>query len=361
MTPLGVLPDGYVTFAAGKITAVGPMERMEPPDEVIDVAGGHILPGLVDAHCHVGLVGADGSASDDGNEYAEPYTPHLRALDGIDLREQAFADARAAGVTALVTGPGSTNPIAGQCAAIKTCGRWVDEAVIKAPAAMKFALGENPKKQGRSRNASPVTRMGTAAAIRTALARAADYQARGTGFDPLLAALLPALGGLPAHFHAHRADDIVTALRISREFGLKPVIIHGTESDLLLPLLTQMDIPVVTGPILTDRSKPELRRLDPALPTRLHRAGVRFAICTDHPETPIQHLALCAGLAVRAGLDEETALAAITIRAAEIAGIDCRVGSIASGKDADLLVTNGHPLDWRGSVQRVFIDGKPVV
>ena len=369
------IPRGFVAFSQGKITALGPMEQLPSglAEPVLDVKGAHICPGLIDAHCHLGLFGnALGFEGDDGNEDTDPCTPQLRALDGINPLDRCFQEARAGGVTAVLTGPGSANPIAGQFLAMKTTGRWVDEMLLKAPAAMKFALGENPKTTYNERKETPVTRMATAAIIRENLSKALEYrdrQARAESgpdedmpdYDAKLEALRPVVNGdLPAHFHAHRADDIATAVRISKEFGLNYVIVHGTEGHLVADLLAAEGVPVITGPCLTDRCKPELAGMTLENPVILAKAGVKVAICTDHPETPIQYLPLCAAMAVRAGMDEEDALAAITRNAAEIGGIADRVGTLAVGKDADIVVTQGHPLDWNSNIKAVFIDGVPV-
>ena len=369
-----VIRRGYVAFEGGRITAVGAMEELtdrEGPE--LDAAGGHILPGFIDAHCHLGLFGdALGFEADDGNESTDPCTPQLRAIDGVNPLDRCFQEAREGGVTTVLTGPGSANPIAGQFLALKTDGRWVDEMVVKAPAAMKFALGENPKSVYNDRKETPVTRMATAAIIREELAKALEYQDKQDkadqdpdedmpDFDAKLEALLPVLKGeLPAHFHAHRADDIATAVRLSREFNLKYVIVHGTEGYKISDLLAAERAAVITGPCLTDRSKPELVGQTLANPALLAKAGVRVAICTDHPETPIQYLPLCAAMAVRGGMEEEEALAAITRHPAEIAGIGHRVGTLTPGKDADIVVTQGHPFDWNGKVRAVFLKGKQV-
>ena len=369
-----VIDRGYVAMEGGVITAVGPMEALaEVPQGALDAAGGHILPGFVDAHCHLGMFGDGlGFEADDGNESTDPCTPQLRAIDGVNVLDRCFAEARRAGVTAVITGPGSANPVAGQLAALKTDGRWVEEAVIKAPVAMKLALGENPKGVYNERKETPVTRMATAAIIRENLSRAVEYRDKQSkadedpdtdppDYDAKLEALAPvASGALPAHFHAHRADDIATALRIAREFGIRAVIVHGTEGHLIPELLRQEGAAVITGPCLTDRSKPELVNQALEGPALLARAGVPVAICTDHPETPIQFLPLCAAMAVRGGMEEEQALAAITLTAARIGGIDSRVGSLTPGKDADVVVTTGHPLDWRSQVRAVFINGRQV-
>ena len=368
-----VIPEGYVAFEGGKITAVGPMTELQGDVQGLDAAGGHILPGFIDAHCHLGLFGDSlGFEADDGNESTDPCTPQLRAIDGVNPLDRGFREAREGGVTTVLTGPGSANPIAGQFVAVKTTGRWVDEMVVKAPAAMKFALGENPKSVYNDRKETPVTRMATAAIIRENLSKAQEYQDKQAkadedpeedmpDYDAKLEALAPVVEGkVPAHFHAHRADDIATAVRLSKEFGLDYVIVHGTEGYQVAELLAAEGVPVITGPCLTDRSKPELAGQTLANPALLAKAGVKVAICTDHPETPIQYLPLCAAMAVRGGMEEEAALAAITSAAAEIAGLSKRVGTLTPGKDADIVVTDGHPFDWRGGIKAVFIDGNQV-
>jgi imidazolonepropionase-like amidohydrolase len=293
-------------------------------------------------------------------------------VDAVNALDRCFSEARQAGVTTVLTGPGSANPMGGQFAALKTSGRWVDEMVLRAPVAMKLALGENPKCVYNERHESPVTRMATAAIIRENLAKAKEYQQRldraaedpdedAPDFDAKLAALLGVLDGtLPVHIHAHRADDIATAVRLSREYGLKCVVVHGTEGHRIPELLAQEKIPVITGPCMGDRSKPELVNMTLENPAVLARAGVDIAICTDHPETPVQYLPVCAAMAVRGGLEPEQALAAITINAARIAGVEDRVGSLTPGKDADIVITDGYPLDWMSATVAVYIDGKRV-
>ena len=369
------IPNGYVAVSGDKIAKVGPME--ECPDhwegETLDAMQGHILPGLIDAHCHLGMFGdAVGFEGDDGNEATDPCTPHLRAIDAINVLDRCFEEAREAGVTTVLTGPGSANPISGQFAAIKTTGRWVDEAILQAPVAMKMALGENPKCVYNERHETPVTRMATAAIIRENLAKAQEYAEKldramedededKPDYDAKLEALLPVVRGeMPVHIHAHRADDIATGVRIAREFGLKCVIVHGTEGHRIPQLLEQEGIPVITGPCLGDRSKPELANMTIESPNVLTMRGVKVAICTDHPEVPIQHLPLCAAMAVKGGMNPELALAAITINAAQIAGIDRRVGSLTPGKDADILVTSGHPINLLSRVLAVIVDGKRI-
>ena len=366
------IPNGYVAVSGDKIAKVGPMEECPGhwEGETLDGEQGHVLPGFVDAHSHLGMFGdAQGFEADDGNEATDPCTPHLRAIDAINPLDRCFQEARAAGVTTVLTGPGSANPISGQFAAIKTAGRWVDEMVIKAPVAMKLALGENPKCVYNERHETPVTRMATAAIIRENLHKALEYAEKlekaeadeeedKPDYDAKLEALLPVVRGeLSVHIHAHRADDIATGVRIAKEFGLKCVIVHGTEAHLIPELLEQEGIPVITGPALGDRSKPELANMTIESPAVLTLRGVKTAICTDHPEVPIQYLPLCAALAVKGGMNPEAALAAITINAAKIAGIDDRVGSLAPGKDADLVLTTGHPINLLSRVKAVFING----
>ena len=370
-----VIENGYVAVSGSKIAKVGPMEGLPASweGEVIDAQGGHICPGFIDAHCHLGMFGdALGFESDDGNEETDPCTPHLRAIDAINPLDRCFSEARAAGVTTVLTGPGSANPISGQFAAIKTDGRWVDAMVVKAPASMKLALGENPKQVYHNRDEAPVTRMAIAAIIRENLRKAVEYgekldkaaQDEDTDppdYDAKLEALLPVVRGeLPVHIHAHRADDIVTGVRLSKEFGLKCVIVHGTASHLIVDFLQEEGVPVITGPCLGDRSKPELASMSLNTPALLAQGGVPFAICTDHPEVPVQYLPLCAAMSVKGGLDQESALAAITISAARIAGLDKDLGSLTPGKEADLVVTDRHPLELLGNVRAVLIGGRRI-
>lgn len=366
------IPHGFVELEGNRITRVGSMEALPTAEgELLDAHGGHVLPGLIDAHCHLGMFGnAQGFEADDGNEATDPATPHLRAIDAVNPLDRCFQEARESGVTTVVTGPGSANPIAGQLITIKTDGRIVDEMCVTFPTAMKFALGENPKCVYNDRKEAPITRMATAAIIREHLTKALEYKTNldkaaedpdeaKPDFDPKLEALLPVLAGiLPAHIHAHRADDIATAVRLAKEFHMKLVVVHGTEGHLIADFLAAEGIAVFTGPFLGDRGKPELAGLTLSNPALLHRAGVKIAICTDHPETPVQHLSLCAAMAARAGLPEDAALAAITLSPAEILGIDARIGSLTPGKDADIAVFTGHPFDWRSVPSAVFLAGK---
>ena len=370
------IPDGFLRTEGRRIAALGPMQELPAPaegEEVLDGKGGWLLPGLVDIHSHLGMFGDGmGVEGDDGNEATDPCTPHLRAIDGVNPMDRCFRDARLAGVTTVLTGPGSANPISGQFVAMKTAGRWLDDMVIKAPAAMKLALGENPKLTYHERHEGPITRMATAAVIRENLAKAVEYRDKleraaadpdeeKPEFDAKLEALLPVVRReLPVHIHAHRADDIATGIRICKEFGLEYVIVHGTEGHLIANELAREGARVITGPCLGDRSKPELANMSLETPVLLAMAGVKIAICTDHPETPVQYLPLCAAMAVKGGLPADAALAAITIWAAEIGGVAHRVGSLTPGKDGDVGVMSGHPLNWLSRVSAVVVDGRRV-
>lgn len=370
-----VMENGYVAVSGSKIARVGPMSECPKSweEETFDAHGGHVCPGFIDAHCHLGMFGDSlGFESEDGNEETDPCTPQLRAIDAVNPLDRCFSEARAAGVTTVLTGPGSANPVSGQFAALKTDGRWVDAMVVKAPVSMKLALGENPKQVYHDRDETPVTRMATAAIIRENLRKAVEYgekldkaardeDADPPDYDAKLEALLPVVRGeLPVHIHAHRADDIATGVRIAREFNLKCVIVHGTEGHLIPELLAGEHVPVITGPALGDRSKPELANMTLKNPLILSRAGVDVAICTDHPEVPIQYLPLCAALAVKGGMDPEEALAAITVNAARIAGLDSSLGSLTPGKEADIVITDRHPLELLGEVRGVWMGGRRI-
>ena len=370
-----VMEKGYVAVKGSKIARVGPMSECPKSweGETVDAQGGHVCPGFIDAHCHLGMFGDSlGFESEDGNEETDPCTPQLRAIDAVNPLDRCFSEARAAGVTTVLTGPGSANPVSGQFAALKTSGRWVDAMVVKAPVSMKLALGENPKQVYHDRDETPVTRMATAAIIRENLRKAVEYgekldkaardeDAEEPDYDAKLEALLPVVRGeLPVHIHAHRADDIATGIRIAKEFKLNCVIVHGTEGHLIPELLAEAGVPVITGPALGDRSKPELANMTLENPLILSRAGVEVAICTDHPEVPIQYLPLCAALAVKGGMDPEAALAAITLNAAKIAGLDGLLGSLTPGREADIVVTGRHPLELLGSVRAVLIGGQRI-
>ena len=364
---------GYIHMDGGKIVSVGPMERAPRDAERFDAAGAVALPGLVDAHCHIGMwedgLGFEG---DDGNEDTDPVTPQLRGLDGVNPLDRAFTEALDWGVTTVVTGPGSANPIAGQMCAMKTCGRRVDDMLLAAPLAVKMAMGENPKTSYHEKQQGPATRMGIAAAIREQLAKAKKYGEQleraaadddfdEPEYDAKCEALLPLLRGeIKAHIHAHRADDIFTAIRLAKEFHLDYVLVHCTEGHLIAQELAEEGACAITGPLMTTRSKPELANATDRNPAVLSQHGVKTAICTDYNVMPIGLLPICAGMAVREGMDYQQALAAITIYPAQIVGIDHRVGSLKVGKDADFAVFSQDPLTIAARPQLVVIGGKIV-
>ena len=365
-------PEHFIRVEGAEITAVGPMRdyAARVDEQVIDAAGAAVYPGFIDAHTHLGMFEDGlGFEGDDGNEDTDPCTPHLRAIDAVNPMDRCFQEAREAGITSVLTGPGSANPIGGQFAAIKTFGRCIDDMVIRAPAAMKFALGENPKSVYHDKSAAPVTRMATSALIREQLYKAQEYfeqKSRNAEDDQpdydmkceSLGSLLR--GEIPAQIHAHRADDIFTAARLAEEFGLRYAVVHCTQGYLAAQELAAKGISAMCGPLISDRSKPELRGSTPANPGILSRAGVKVCIVTDHPELPIQYLPLCAGIAVREGMVRAEALRAITLYPAQIAGIDGRVGSIEVGKDADLCLFQTDPLSVEGRPEWVMINGKIV-
>jgi imidazolonepropionase-like amidohydrolase len=370
------IDGGTILFDAGKIVAVGGPGLEVPADaEVVDAAGKWVLPGFIDAHTHVGVhEEAEGWAGSDVNEMTRPVTAYVRALDGINPAEQGFRDAIGGGVLAVNVNPGSGNPIGGQTVAIKCWGRVVDQMVLREPAGLKSALGENPKRIYGERKETPSTRLGTAAVIREAFVQAGNYLAKLAAADeqppserkPVDRDLgLEALGRvlrreIPWRQHCHRADDIATAIRISREFGYDLVIDHGTEAHLLADLIAAQSIPVIIGPLFTSRSKVELRNRSLANPGRLAAAGVTIAITTDHPVVPINFLIHQASLAVKEGLDRDTALRAITINPARIIGVDGRLGSLEPGKDADLVIWSADPLDVTSRAERAYQDGREI-
>jgi len=359
----------------GKIAAIGAGLDIPADAQVIDAAGRWVLPGFIEAHGHVGVhEEGEGWAGSDSNELTEPVTAQVRAVDAINPADLGFRDAVSGGVLAVNVNPGSGNPIGGQTCALKCWGRTVDEMLLRAPAGMKSALGENPKRVYGERKQSPSTRLGTAAVIRGALVDATNYLARLDAEQRKPAAdrkpvdrdlKLEALGmvlrrEIPWRQHCHRADDIATALRIADEFGYDLVIDHGTEAHLLADILAAKDIPVIIGPLFTSRSKVELRNRSLANPGRLAAAGVTIAITTDHPVVPINFLAHQAALSVKHGLDRDTALRALTINPARIVGIDDRLGSLDVGKDADLVIWSGDPLDVLSRVTRALVDGEEI-
>ena len=370
------IEGGTVLLRDGKIAAVeGPGFTVPPGTEVIDATGKWVLPGFIDAHAHAGVAEeAEGWAGQDTNERTDPNAAHVRALDAINPADQGFRDAIGGGVLAVNVNPGSANPIGGQTVAIKCWGRTVDEMVLREPAGLKSALGENPKRVYGERNETPSTRLGTAAVIRGAFVAAQNYQAKLAASalkdssertvvdrDLKLEALSRVLRReIPWRQHCHRADDIATAMRMAREFGYELVIDHGTEAYLLADQIAAAQIPVIIGPLFTSRSKVELRNRSLANPGRLAAAGVTIAITTDHPVVPIHFLIHQATLAVKEGLDPVTALRAVTINPAAIIGCADRIGSLTPGKDADVVIWSGDPLDVMSRAERAYVDGREI-
>lgn len=365
------IEGGTVLLRDGKVAAIGAKVRVPKGARVVDATGQWVLPGFVEAHAHLGVhEEAEGWAGQDTNEMTDPNGARMRALDAINPAEEGFRDALSGGVTTAVVKPGSGNPIGGQSVALKTWGRIVDEMVVKAPAGVKSALGENPKRVYGDQKKLPSTRQGVAAVIRDAFTKAQDYKTRRDRAlkakepfdrDTTLEVLVRVLDGeLPWSQHSHRADDIATAVRLSEEFGYRLVLHHGTEGHLIADVLAAKGIPVVIGPLFTTRSKVELRNRSLRNPGLLAKAGVTIAITTDHPVVPIHFLVHQATLAVKEGLDRDEALRALTINPARISGVDDRVGSLAVGKDADVVLWSGDPLDVMSRALTVFIGGREV-
>lgn len=367
------IENGWLKTEGTAIKALGEGKAPFDDDETIDAKGGILMPGLIDAHTHIGIVEDSlDFEGDDTNEDTDPSTPQLSAADAINPLDRCFDEAVAAGITSVVTGPGSANPIGGRMIAMKTYGRRVDNMIIKSPVAVKFALGENPKNSYHVNHEMPVTRMATAAIIREQLYKAQKYleklercetdeDADEPDFDYKSEVLIPLLRReIQAHFHCHRADDIFTAIRIAKQFNLDYVIIHGTDGHLIADELAKENARVLSGPFLCDRCKPELHNQTPACPGVLSKAGVTVALITDHPVIPIEYSALCAGLAVKNGMEYEEALKALTINPARIVGIDDKVGSLKPGKDVDLVLYDSDPLTLASNVTFVAVNGKRV-
>lgn len=366
-----VLENGSILIKDGKIIEVGEDLKVPENAEVIDAQGKMITPGFIDAHCHLGMfeegIGFEGS---DGNEMTDPITPQLRAIDSINPMDISFREAYEGGVTTAVTGPGSANVIGGTFAALKTYGHRVDDMVIKDPVAMKIAFGENPKRVYNGQKKSPMTRMATASLLRETLFKAQTYmnkkenedETKRPDYDIKMEAMLPVLKReIPVKAHAHRADDIFTALRIAKEFNIDITLDHCTEGHLIAEDLAKEGKTAIVGPSFGSRSKFELQNKTFETPKVLIEAGVKVAITTDSPVIPLQYLSLCAGLAHKAGLDEMETLKAITINAAEIVGLDHRIGSIEVGKDADIVIFDGNPIkDIDYKTYMTIIDGKVV-
>ncbi len=360
---------GFLRMEGKYIKEIGDMSMFSPckDEKVLDVKEAWVLPGLIESHAHLGITEEKwGVIADDCNEGTNPITPTLRAIDAINPMDPGFHEAIAAGITSVMIGPGSANVVGGQFAFIKTQGRCIDNMIVQQPAAMKVAFGENPKVCYGDKEECPSTRMGIAAMLRNVLFHAKCYEKdkmqgslKEENFE--MEAWLPVLRKeIPLKAHAHRADDILTAIRIAKEFDVNITIDHGTESHLIVDDVKTANFPVILGPHLTAKSKLEVQNLTFKTHKVLHDAGVLFSITTDHPVVLIQYLPLCAGLAVKEGLPLEEGLKAITINAAKICGVDKKLGSLKVGKDADIAIFSGNPMEVFTQTLYTIIDGKIV-
>jgi len=365
-----IIENGYVRTRGKYIEEVGEMSHLRSTgkkEEILDVGGAWVLPGIIESHCHIGISEEKiGSIGDDCNEGTTPVTPTLRAIDAINPMDAAFHDAIEAGITSVMVGPGSANVVGGQFLFMKTHGRCIDEMVVKNPAAMKVAFGENPKTCYGDKDEYPATRMGVAALLRKTLYEAVQYKEDKEN-DSLekedfeMEPWIPVLNKeIPLKAHAHRADDILTAIRIAKEFGLNMTLDHGTESHLIAEQVKASGFPVIVGPDLTSRSKLEVKNMNFKTNKVLEENHILFSITTDHPVSMIQYLPLCAGLAVKQGLPMEAGLKAITINAAQICGVADKVGSLQKGKHADIAIFSGNPMEVFTKTLYTMIDGQVV-
>lgn len=367
-----VIQNGSILVEAGKIKEIG-KDLVAPLDAtVIDASGKKVFPGFIDAHCHIGMweegIGFEGA---DGNEMTDPVTPHLRAIDALNPRDEAFENAIKGGVTTAATGPGSGNVIGGTFAVVKLHGDRIDDMIINPCVAMKCAFGENPKRVYAEKKMMPTTRMGTAAKLRETLAKAIEYNqkielagedaSKLPAYDMKLEAMRPVVKGeIPLKAHAHRADDIFTSIRIAKEFGVKLTLEHCTEGHLIADHLAKEGYFAIIGPSFGNKSKFELNNKTFDTPRVMVEAGCKIAIMTDSPVIPLEYLPMCAALAHRSGLDEMEALKCISINAAEVLGIQDRVGSLEAGKDADIVIWDRHPFDLQSHVDMTIVNGEVV-
>jgi len=363
------IENGFVRIKGKLIEEIGTMSVLKSTEKerILDVHGAWVMPGLIESHAHIGITEEKwGAIGDDSNEATNPSTATLRAIDGINPMDPAFHDAIQAGITSVMAGPGSANVIGGQFVFMKTQGRCIDHMIVKFPAAMKIAFGENPKTTYGDQNLYPSTRMGTAAMLRNTLHQAVQYKkdkengniaTEDFEMEPWLTVLDKEI---PMKAHAHRADDILTAIRIAKEFEVDITIDHGTEGHLIADDIKNSGFPVIAGTDLTSRSKLEVQNMDFKTCGVLQNAGVLCAITTDHPVALIQYLPLCAGLAVKHGLPMKEGLKAITINAAKICRVDDRVGSLKKGKDADIAIFSGNPMEIFTKTLYTIINGEIV-
>lgn len=369
---------GFVYVEGDKINRTGNMRELpkdladrhrQEKQPVLDVHGAWVLPGLIDAHCHVGITEEKwGMVEDDCNEVTSPLTPYLRAIDAVNPMDPAFHDAIIAGITSLMTGPGSSNVAGGQSLFMKVHGRCIDQMVVKAPAAMKIAFGENPKMNYGNKDKSPYSRMAVAGLLREELWKAARYMEKKDRGDISfededfrMESWIPVLRGeIPVKAHVHRADDILTAIRIAKEFNIKMTLDHCTEGHLVADEIAESGFPVIAGPGLASRSKIEVKNMSFKTAGILEKAGIKTAVMTDHPVSLIRYLPLCAGLCVKQGLSMEGGLRAITINAAQICGVADRTGSLEAGKDADIAIFTGNPMEVFTKTLYTIVNGEIV-
>lgn len=366
------MENGEILVENGRIKEIGHDLSVPEGVKIIDAGGKIVMPGFIDAHTHLGLkedsIQFEGS---DHNETTDPITPEMRGIDGINPLDITLREAYEAGVTSVAAGPGSANVIGGQFAAIKTYGNKVDDMIIKEPVAMKCAFGENPKRVYGQKGKSPMTRMAIAALIRETLFKAVEYKkkrdlakgdpSKAPAFNMKMEALQPVINReIPLKVHAHRTDDILSAIRIAKEFNIRITLDHCTEGHLILEHIKNEGLDAIVGPSFNHRSKYELKHKSFITPGILSKEGMKIAITTDSPVVPLQYLTICAALAVKKGMDRTEALKSITINAAEILEIDDRVGSLEVGKDADIVIWDGDPLDIFSSVLYTIINGEIV-
>ena len=362
-----IIDRGFIKWQNGIITEIAEGECGDV--NAYDAMGQTLYPGFIDAHTHLGLTtNGVGEESEDFNEESEPCTPHMHIIDGINPFDISFSEALKAGITSAVVSPGSANAVAGDIALVSTHGRRIDKMLLRT-VGVKFAMGENPKMIYSGKEQTPYTRQAIAAIIREALNKAKRYMQDKQKaleededepeYDIKNEALIPLLQKkVKAHFHCHRADDIFTAIRIANEFDLDYVLIHCTDGHLIADELKEEGAYAVCGPLLCDRCKPELANLTPENPALLDKAGVCVSICTDHSETPIQYLPLTAAVAVKNGLPHDRAIEAITINPAKAVGADDIIGSLEAGKNADMVLFEGDPLDIYQSPKLVVAGGE---
>ena len=347
----------------GVFTEVGKNLTANEGEDVQDLNGLYVFPGLVESHCHLGMEEtAIRFEGDDVNEITDPITPNMRGIDGCNPMDETIESALKGGVTTVAAGPGSANVLGGTFFAYKTKGNCIDEMTIENPIAMKAAFGENPKRCYKDKKID--TRMQISALLRETLEKTKEYMkkkedGKDVAYDQKLEAMIPVVKReLPLKCHAHRADDILTAIRIAKEENIKITLDHVTDARSILPQIKESGFPCICGPALTHKSKFELANMSFETPNELYKAGILFSIITDSPVIPQQYLSLSAALAAKAGLPEYEAIKAITINPAKILGLDNRVGSIKVGKDADFVICTKNILDTQNEITAVYVDGK---